>query len=66
MGSCTSRQTKKTIKSIAESEELHNLIRKLYYDTLYNEPAVPDKDQRLKKIEKHFKTSKYIDSIIYP
>jgi len=71
MGSCTSKKTRRVIETIAESEELRSLITKLYYDTLLEEdPTIRDTihkkryDERLKKVQKHFTSSNYIDNLI--
>lgn len=78
MGHCTSKETKRVIDKIARSDELRSVVMKLYYDALLpdyedGKPYDPmlerktpkSQSRRLKKIKKHFITSKYIDDIIY-
>ena len=65
MGSCTSKQTKKTIKLITENEEFRSLVYRLYYETILDDDGeLKETDEKLKKIQTEFQRSSYIDDLL--
>ena len=65
MGTCTSK-TKTIIQEITKSQELHDLVKRLYYEHIDKTHPKKKNEKQLKNIQKHFENSKYLEKIIYP
>ena len=64
MGGCTSKENKKIVKYIAESEEFHALISKLYEQIIVGDEPEHKKNKNIRRIQKQFVNSDYMESLL--